>query len=205
VGDLVFRPLFTGDVLRRPGDELVMTVHHPCAMRRGADLVERVLVVGVAAAGSPPPKLWTGSYRAMFLPDLFGDGSDFVADLDDIDMMSPADIAASTRAVILSPVGVNLLMQRWINHTSRVVVPTPTINTMIAGQYDEADLVAEAVGELVSMGAGAAPAQAQVARWLDVPPAGEEALRRRLSDPQQRSTVRRTMRRLVNEWSPDLK
>ena len=123
--------------------------------------------------------------------------------------------AAAPPAAEARPVASILFLRSAGGLTQRAdVLPAPAqrggrtlalVSIGVGPAMNEADLVAEAVGELVSMGADAANAQAQVARWLDVPPVGDVALRRRLSDPQQRSTVRRAMRRLVSEWSHDLK
>ena len=62
-GELVefqLRPAFTGDVYRLR-DRLVALVQHPCAMRKGTELVERLLVSEVVLNRGGVPADWSRS------------------------------------------------------------------------------------------------------------------------------------------------
>lgn len=197
---LQYRPLFTGDVLRLDDGRLVALLQHPCSMRRGAELVPRLLAAAVQPWHREVPSQWTGHFRRMFLPNL-DEQENWVIDFDDIDLIDAAVIATSTadRTTVLSQEGVNLLMQRWLHHQSRVVVPTRTINEMIAGQFDEADLTGDAVAELVEAGLEPHEALAKVDAWLGDGPRGMTK-RDALNDPQKRSTIRADLRKSVRQW-----
>lgn len=195
---LKYRPLFTGDVLRLVDGRLVALLQHPCSMRHGTTLVPRLLVAAVQPWGQGVPSKWNGHFRRMFLPHL-DEVSDWVIDFDEIDLVEAATAIAAERTAVLSQVGVNLLMQRWLNHQSRVIVPTLTINNMIEGQFDEADLTGDAVAELADGGMDSNEGLAKVDAWLDHGARGSTK-REALNDPQKRSTVRAELRKAVRDW-----
>ncbi len=56
-------------------------------------------------------------------------------------IVSPDQLQQAKRIACLSQFGVNLLLQRWIQHNSRVVVPTEKIDEATVSQFDEADLI----------------------------------------------------------------
>jgi len=137
----------------------------------------------------------------MFLSDL--DGVSYFVDFDEFDAVTRDELEAGTRIAILSSRGVNLLVQRWLHHNSRVVVPTITINVQTAGPFEEADLIQEACEDLTAAGIAIDIASANVDQWLRES-AGENATSNRemLADPQQRSAVRSSLRRQVRAWTP---
>ncbi|WP_448070464.1 hypothetical protein [Georgenia yuyongxinii] len=158
----------------------------------------RLLAAAVQPWNQGVPK-WNGHFRRMFLPSL-DKGTNWAIDFDDIDLVDAATAIAAERTTVLSQVGVNLLMQRWLNHQSRVIIPTSTINNMIEGQFDEADLTGDAVAELVDGGTDSDEALARVNAWLDDGPRGTTK-REALNDPQKRSTVRAELRKAVRNWT----
>jgi len=196
---LKHRPLFTGDVLRLGDGRLVALLQHPCSMRHGTKLVPRLLGAGVQRWEQGAPSNWNSHFRRMFLPRL-NQGHNWVINFDDIELVEAAAAVSAERTTVLSQEGVNLLVQRWLYHQSRVVVPTLRINEMISGQFDEADLTGDAVSELVEAGADPGEALAKVDEWLDDGPRGATK-REALYDPQKRSTVRTDLRREVRSWS----
>lgn len=118
------RPTFTGDIYRIGSGHLVMVLQHPCALRRGVDLHPRVLVATVTpATNGRPPSKWTGSYKIMPLPKLT-ENTDHSASFVDLELLESATIPDIERVAVLSQVGVNLLMQRWTFHNTRLEVPT---------------------------------------------------------------------------------
>lgn len=196
---LKHRPVFTGDVLRLGGGRLVALLQHPCSMRHHTTLVPRLLVAELRPWREGVPSNWNGHFRRMFLPNLDGQNN-WVIDFDAIDLVDAAAAIDAERMAVLSQEGVNLLMQRWLKHQSRVTVPTLTINEMIAGQFDEADLIGDTVTELVDAGLEPEEARAKVDAWLDDGPRGTTK-REALNDPQKRSTVRAELRMAAREWA----
>lgn len=200
LGDFQSRPAFTGDVYRLSSDRLVALVQHPCAMRRGVALAPRLLVCAVKVNRNGTPPDWSsGHFKSMFLPDL--DGESFVVDFDDADVVNSGELRASERIAILSNRGVNLLIQRWLFHNSRLVVPTITINAQASGPFNEADLIQEATADLLFAGKSEVEAEGLVDGWLGGPSGTIfHSMRDLLADPQQRSVVRSALRRQTKEW-----
>lgn len=146
------------------------------------------------------PSDWSaGHFKRMFLPELAGES--FVIEFDEIDVISREELRAGERFAILSNRGVNLRVQRWLFHNSHVVVPTITINAQASGPFEEADLIQEPSDALVVRGAIVDQAHALIDSWLGES-AGEGSRSRRdlLSDPQQRSVVRSSLRRKAKDW-----
>lgn len=195
------RPAFTGDVYAISETRAVALVQHPCAMRRGAALAPKLLVCEVEANPHGVPRDWsTGHYKHMFLPDL--EGQSLTIEFEGLDVTERELLRSSKRRAILSSKGVNLLVQRWLYHNSRVVVPTITINAQTAGPFEEADLVYEACADLVEAHKCTAEAAAAlIDDWLGAGEAdGGPSRRQLLADPQQRSTVRASLRRQIKAW-----
>lgn len=200
VRDLRHRPIFTGDVVET-ANGLVILAQHPCAMRRGSVLVDRLLGYGVEARPSAPPRDWAaGDYRRFFLPDLMN-GLQYAAEFDEICVVEAASLDPERRLAVLSEYGVNLLVQRWLYHNTRVVVPTYTIGEQTGGQFEEAELLAEGCGALIEAGETHEASVAIIDAWLSTPPTeGMPARRQMLQVPQERSTVRSGLRRQLRDW-----
>jgi len=199
VEEFAHRPLFTGDVLQVASDRTVALLQHPCSMRRRRVLVPRLIAAAVKPATEPPPSKWHGNYRFSYLPSMNGDAN-AVIEFDDVDVIPSSDAQEAERLAILSQRGVNLLLQRWIHHQSRVIVPTIKINEMIEGQFEEADLIGDEVSDLVAQGWSACTALSRVEDWLDEGGKGNTH-RQALADPQKRSSVRRDLRTQVRTWA----
>ena len=138
----------------------------------------------------------------MFLPDL--EGASYSVEFEQLDVLDRNEVERATRRAILSQHGVNLLMQRWVHHNTRVVVPTITIDAQIVSQFDEADLIAEAREDLDQAAYASSVALGIVEDWFGT--RSNEAgpsWRQMLDDPQQRSVVRAAMRRQVRDWMAD--
>jgi hypothetical protein len=200
VSEFDTRPAFTGDVYKLATGRIVALVQHPCAMRRGVSLASKLLACEVKVNRGGMPSDWsTGHFKRMFLSDLAG--TSYFVDFDEFDAITRAELEAATRIAILSSRGVNLLVQRWLHHNSRVVVPTITINVQTSGPFEEADLIQEACEDLIAAGTAINDASAKVDGWLGES-AGDSATSHRdmLADPQQRSVVRSSLRRQVRAW-----
>ena len=123
-----------------------MVLQHPCALRSdGVELSESVLVVLVRQHKIVEPADWKKYWKLMPLPDLmpsvdFGKRNQ-AAFFDDTFHVHRDELRS--RVACLSLRGVNLLIQRWVHHCSRVVVKTNDIDQETSGAYEEVDIVEE--------------------------------------------------------------
>lgn len=194
----VNRPVFTGDVFAphwsHGGDEAVETdafivLQHPCALRvGGVDLVDPILCARISQVQGLRSDWAKAPVRQMPLPNLFADKRPFAASFTELLLAKRADLDINERAAVLSQLGVNLLLQRWVHHNSRVVVPTMTYNAQTTGEFEEADLAAEWCAER------GANAEAEFHEWIrDVNPETALTRQQQLRDPQTRAAIRRAM------------
>ncbi len=199
------RPFFTGDVfsgVRIAGERdsrNVIILQHPCAIRTGGVKLVGKLVMAEVRPLSPliPPSNWTtGHYRCMPLPLLIVDDKrpDHSARFDAPHLATPEQLQEASRIACLSQKGVNLLLQRWVHHNSRVVVPTYQYQTMTAAQYEEADMIEDWCADRADDGIEASDALLEVDEWLSVKDTQGGSRRDALKDEQQRSTLRRDLR-----------
>lgn len=199
------RPYFTGDVfesveVQNPDGSTkrksVIIVQHPCAMRtNGVDLVAKLLVAELRNHRILSPEEWTGFIKNMPLPDLIptvtsGRRSQ-AAFFDELYLVSPERL--TSRIACLSQLGVNLLLQRWVSHNSRVVIPTSTYNKVTGGVYEEADLIEEWCDERLTADVSTVEASAECMTWLREEVTGVTR-QRMLEDEQNRSEIRKQMR-----------
>ncbi|MEU2901336.1 hypothetical protein ABZ771_00335 [Streptomyces globisporus] len=199
------RPVLTGDVFAHVPvantdgtftERTVMILDHPCSLRQdGVNLVDRLLTAEVhrTEAGS-----WrNGHYNKMFLPapypDADGKANPCAAFFDASYHVSPEQLEAGTRIACLSPVGINLMLQRRVKHFSRVTVKAFEFMDANHGVYEEADLVEDWCMHRERDGVKTLDAVAECTEWLRE---GEPGRRRQdlLKDAQQRSTIRQQMR-----------
>lgn len=194
------RPVLTGDVfddveVTEPDGSRtrlsVMLAEHPCSLRSdGVNLVPKLLVAVVRpreVVGS-----WRGNFSLMLLPGLRPQ-EHAAADFGEPCVISPDQLAAGHRVACLSALGINLLLQRQVHRTSRVVVPTLQFQVANEGVYEEADLIEEWCLDRGDQGVDSLAATSECVAWLREQVNG---VRRQdlLRDPQKRSTVRKEMR-----------
>ncbi len=171
-----------------------MVLQHPCAMRvDGVNLAGKLLVAEVGNRRPLEEAAWQGNYSVMPLPDL-RPGAESArrhqgASFDKLHLTKPEDLVE--RVACLSPVGVNLLLQRWVHHSSRFVVPTWQLHQTIEGEYEEADLVEDWC--LDRDGIDPILAAKECVDWLREETA-EATRQERLKHAQQRSSIRTEMR-----------
>ncbi|MBF9073565.1 hypothetical protein [Streptacidiphilus fuscans] len=197
------RPILTGDIFGEvPALDLdgtirrrtVMLVEHPCALRLdGVNLVPKLLTVEVEPRESKSS--WTGNFRFMPLPDLVVElGSSHAAAMFVQGCyVTPEQLEEGERIACLSTSGINLLMQRWVHHTTRVVVPTLTFHERNVAVYEEADLVEEWCFERELLGVKRLDATTECMEWLRQPLGELPNRQEQLRDAQFRSTVRKDM------------
>ncbi|MGH3972238.1 MAG: hypothetical protein ACRDS9_02770 [Pseudonocardiaceae bacterium] len=206
------RPVFTGDVFEKvlvqgPGESRTKTVivlQHPCALRsNGVDLHSRLMVAELRNHKVIPIEGWTGHVGKMPLPELIpalDTGRRHQAGFfDEPYLVGPDDLTLDKRIACLSQTGVNLLLQRWVHHNSRVVVPTATYQEVSSPAYEEADLIEEWCEERVESALTIQEAAVEAMKWLREDTDGGVTRQRMLEDPQNRSTVRRQMRTALRQ------
>lgn len=185
------RPEFTGDVFEDDRG-LFMLVQHPCALRRGVELHDQILAAMVTA--SQLRSKWDKcSYKVMPLPQL-RDDKDYAASFVDLILVTPTELQGAQRVANLSHAGVNLLLQRWVHHNSRVVVPTITYADVTIGPFDEAELIQDWASSRTGVDYDTAVGECD--EWLSsTSTRGGQSRRMMLADRQVASTVRRDARK----------
>lgn len=203
------RPIFTGDVftgVELPGStgkikaRSVLVLQHPCSMRtNGVDLAWKVLVAEVANRKELGEQSWVGGHFNLMplpglRPDIVSQSQHQAANFDNLYTVPPALL--TSRIASLSPFGVNILLQRWVHYSSRVVVPTHTFHEQTVAFYEEADLIEEWCDEASSEDLQAAT-QACL-NWLRTDRDGS-TYQELLKNPQSHSMIRRAMRKALKE------
>lgn len=191
-----YRPWFTGDVFEHVSvpaiddTDLAIVIAHPCSMRAGPNLKDRILVAAVRTHEATPAHKWTdGYFNRMPLPELHGDGAPFhAAWLEDIGVVRTGALELGTRIACLSPFGVNVLQQRLVHNLTRLEVGTSKFWEAFSRTYEESDLLEEWTEGLSDM--DQAPA-VSFETWIGQ---GTPTRRKRLEDAQHRSQVRSDMR-----------
>lgn len=203
------RPIFTGDIFTGvllPGStgktkaRSVIVLQHPCSMRtNGVDLAWQVLVAEVTNRKEIDEPGWTGgNFNLMPLPDIRPDvttqSQHQAANFDNLYTVAPADL--TSRIASLSPFGVNLLLQRWVHYSSRVVVPTHTFHEQTVAFYEEADLIEDWCDE-----AGGDDLREETQACLDWLRADKDGptYQELLKNPQTHSMIRRAMRQELKD------
>lgn len=142
-----WRPIMTGDVFAGPQvpgcaeHELVMVLAHPCSLRQGVTLVERVQSLPVSAHHAIAPQAWKGHYRVLPLPELRGEGSGpYAARLTEFGMVARDELDLDRRLCCLTELGVVLLQQRFFHNQSRVKVGRERLFEASAPVFTEVEL-----------------------------------------------------------------
>lgn len=196
------RPVFTGDiysdVVVEGGQTLrVIVLQHPCTIDKRGQLAKRLLVAQVMPlkSGVIRPSKWATHYFKLLPLHELDDGEPrhWGADFDEHHIVTRESLLAGTRTTILSQVGVNLLMQRWVNHNTRVVPHTKDFNAMFLPQYEETDLMEEWIDEREDV-VGRDAAMAEVDEWFSATLDDQPNRREQLKETQRVSNIRTDMR-----------
>lgn len=139
------RPIFQGDVFAdvvlpgfgdKPG--LVQVVAHPCAMRRGPDLLSRITVAPVERYQVVEGEHWNGHLKVMPLAELV-DGKHYATKFVDV-TAAPSDLLTYPRRVAtLSNRGIYVLQQRLVKHYTRLEVEIAVLRRGAAAVLEEAE------------------------------------------------------------------
>ena len=185
------RPLMTGDVIEMPDGTLVVLVQHPCAMRSGQGLLPRLLACEVDLAAKDVRSKWHKErFSRMRLEFL---GSSAVIDFNRPLVLETSAAHKMHRVAIMDRLGVNLLLQRWVHHNSRVVIKTVTYDRQSTGPYAEVDLVQDMVTDLLAEGLDEKVAEDCVEHFFSRGLEGgkSDCWRHRLAQAQQQGPARR--------------
>jgi hypothetical protein len=195
------RPVFTGDVfvdvqaLGENAPRCVIVVQHPCAIRKGTALAKNLLVAEVSAHQVIKPSKWSGNYKVMPLPELDPQKLAAAAKFDSLFLVTGDSLGEGRRIACLSQIGVNLLLQRWVHHNSRVVVPTTTYQAVNEAQFEEADIIENWCTDRADDAVELSDAAAEIDAFLSSTSIESGMPNRQLLVvPQKRTTVRRQVR-----------
>lgn len=139
------RPILQGDVFENIvvpglGDEplTVQIVMHPCSMRRGSGLVERVQVAPIRSYSKVND--WNGHIRVMPLPDLREDGKTYAATFVDKSAVPASSLTLDKRIASLSHQGIYVLQQRIVVDETRLEVELGALRAQSAPILAEAEM-----------------------------------------------------------------
>jgi len=209
---MAHRPIYAGDVftrvpLRPTRGEVktrpAMVIQHPCAMRPdGVHLAPSILMARVHAFGVLERARWGTNGRLMplpgIMPELQSNNRNQAAFFDDTYHVHPDDLSLQNRIACLSEIGTYLLLQRWVYHSSRVVVPTWQYEEINSHVFAEADLIESWCEQATEAGVTLSGACADAAAWLDED-VGDTTRRRKLRNSALRSALLRDVKRTTKE------
>jgi hypothetical protein len=205
------RPIFTGDVffdveVQNVGGIVqrdVIVLQHPCALRvDGVNLTDSLLVAEVIPDKFYAEDDWRGNYRLMPLPFLSGgvdDPKHYAASFVSLYLVVPASLDPAKRVASMYPLGVNLLLQRWVFHNSRRLMPTWKYSEVTRGPYEEADGIEEWCTIREPKGVSIQDASLEATAWLDDKTDVGIPRGVLLENPQYRPQVRKRMRKHARE------
>lgn len=139
------RPLLQGDVfddVLLPGfDEpmLVQVVNHPCAMRKGPELLPRITVAPVRPHQRVRGNGWNGNFTVMPLPELVA-GDHFATHFADVTAAPVELLDVRKRVASLQDRGIYVLQQRLVKHYTRIDASISDLHEQSAPTLTEAEL-----------------------------------------------------------------
>ena len=144
------RPVLQGDVFKGiviPGvgleHDLIAVAMHPCTMRRGPHLVDRVKAHPVTAHENVDLERWGDSYFRVYpLPEL-RDGQNCAVRFDEVGMIPALELRRERRVATLSDRGILLFQQRQVFADTRAVISIETLGLASAAVLAEAELLEE--------------------------------------------------------------
>lgn len=156
----IWLPLQQGDVfcgLDVPGlepaepvadrlERLVMVFMHPCVMRRGAVLVDRITVfrVRLATPKVRPYERFADNYSVIPLPDLLGTGAGVhLGEFQMVGTVAGTRLDRAERIMSLSRSGRLLLQQRSVHHFTRHAPPLHDLRVGTRAVEREVGLLAD--------------------------------------------------------------
>lgn len=221
---LQHRPIMTGDVffdvpVHGVGEVMnldVVILQHPCAMRNGPKLISQLLVAVVETFQDPVKdnlrhrSQWERNYTLMPLP-MMNDGPEsddenlagfFVEPV----LVRAADLDKAKRRACMTPEGVALLLQRWVHHNSRGIIPRWRYERIIRVPYMESNAIADWC-EVRGPDIGVEAAELEAERWLSAQDEYGSPRRLMIDVEHVRAKFRKTMRKAAvarqAEWKAE--
>lgn len=204
----ISRPIMFGDIFQdvscsRGGDAegLVMIMSHPCSMRRGAKLKERILTARVSPFDQNlSSRRWrTGYYDLFPVRGPGGPSEQYVVELSELHSADSGCLQLEKRNTSLSDHGVAVLLQRWIYQTSRDPVPHEDLLELIAPVMAEiemqeswCDAALEAAEDRSDDNGVVVNASDSFQSYIGRP--GEGGVRDQIQDASRRASARRQIR-----------
>jgi len=170
------RPILQGDifdsvVLPGFGEEprRVQILTHPCSMRRGPVVNERIQVAPVGAHTKVSD--WNGHGRVMPLPDLINDGKWHAAMFVDLTAVAAVELTPERRIASLSHPGIHVLQQRLVWHNTRLTLGLANFREQSAPVLAEAEMqelwIETVLDESAQTAASVEAAGATFQAWLN--------------------------------------
>jgi hypothetical protein len=196
-------PLMQGDVFQ--GVEIpgfggkpigVQVVMHPCSMRAGTKLRERITVAPVTSYQVINDQVWRRHVRVMPLPELDATGRNAAAKFLELTSAPSSSLRLDRRIAALSTRGILLLQQRLIYFMTRLKVGLETLHEQVAPVLIEFELQADWVEAALNANDGhqdektVSEAAIAFGSWLD-----EGDRRQRLQRSTEWAAIRRDARR----------
>lgn len=198
----VHRPICTGDVfagvkLPAKGEKLrkVIIVSHPCVIRNGPVLRERLLVAEVQSRKLTDTDWQHSHYQLCPLPGLLPKGGNDgqVASFDDLEVVSSGDLRTATRVAVLSMDGIAYMFQRWVYSQTRWPPKKRDFVAALDGPLTEVDLTDEWIEIARRYDIDGADAERAAHTWF-VTRDETQSRQERLADPLTRRVVAAQMR-----------
>lgn len=209
------RPILQGDVFENVSvpalsqDPItVQIVAHPCAMRRGPVLRERITIAPVEpyqrVVGSDKEG-WEGHLRVMPLADLRNDGKHHASMFLDVTAADASQLSFENRIASLSNRGLLVLHQRLIKHYTRLTVDMPALRKEAAPILEEAeqqqDWIETVLGNEISV-ASVLRETSAYQQWLSD---GQPSRRELLAFDEHHRDVRRLARAAATQRAEQLR
>lgn len=208
-----YRPLMQGDIfpaIEIPGVEIdhefAMIASHPCSMRRGPTLRERLQMLPVTSYPEVPFDQWPeGHFRVFPLPNLdtARQGDHYAALFEEVGMVRSELLTPDSRVACLTERGILLVQQRQIFNGSRADISLSTLEEASAAVLAEVELLEDWTGALTEPRVEAGESLLDVLSdeaisfdaFFGAAPSGEtESLREMLKTQHRRPSVRRAVR-----------
>jgi hypothetical protein len=210
-GVLEPRPVFTGDVFRGVhaiGDDPetqsdIVILQHPCALRTDGNDLRPVLVAArLVDYSNMPVSSWAGNYDVMPLVVFKADPpKPQAASFDQLVLVKSSELVFKKRVACMTMAGIALLLQRWTNMNTRVVVPTWRFTQVTALQVAEADGIEDWCQERQRARVKPEQSAREATKWLDDKNEDTGVQRRMLlRDPVTRKGIIRRMGMVAREF-----
>ena len=157
------RPILQGDIFEGvllPGfddqPKRVQIVTHPCSMRRGPVINERIQVAPV----EPHQRVgdWNKFGRVMPLPDLLNDSRWHATKFVDLTAVAAGELTPERRIASLSHQGIHVLQQRLVWHNTRLTLGLVNFRGQSAPILAEAEMQELWIDTILDSGARTAEA-----------------------------------------------